>query len=79
MPADRVIIEELFLRLPGLSDQAARAISGEVALRIGHGLEDALPLHDLGALEIRLTARQGASRDELVDSVARAVITALTR
>jgi hypothetical protein len=79
MPADRVIIEELFLKLPGVSDQEARAISGEVARRIGRGLEDAVPLRDLGALEIRLTARQGASRDELVDSVARAVITALAR
>lgn len=79
MPADRVIIEELFLRLPGLSAPAARTISAEVAQRIGRGLEEAMPSRSLGALEITVTARPGASRDELVDLVTQAVINALVR
>jgi hypothetical protein len=76
---DRVIIEELFLRLPGLTAEAARAVSREVAERIGHGLETALPARSLGALDIKVTARPGASRDELVELVAAAVLKALTR
>lgn len=79
MPADRVIIEELVLRLPGLSAQAARAISTAVAQRLGHGLEQAMPSESLGALDITVTVRAGASRDEMVDTVAQAVIQALTR
>ena len=79
MPADQVIIEELFLRLPGLSAPAARAVSAEVAQRVGHGLEQALPSRSLGALDIKLTARPGASRDELVDMIADAIIRALTQ
>jgi len=76
---DRVIIEELFLRLPGLTAEAARAVSREVAERIGHGLAAALPARSLGALDIKVTARPGASRDELVELVAAAVLKALTR
>ena len=76
---DRVIIEELFLRLPGLTAEAARAVSREVAERIGHGLGTALPARSLGALDIKVTARPGASRDELVELVAAAVLKALTR
>lgn len=79
MSADRVIIEELFLRLPGLSLDEARAISREVAVRVGHGLAEALPPRSLGALDLRLTVRAGASRDEMVDSVATAILGALVR
>lgn len=79
MPGDRVIIEELFLRLPGLSRDAARAISREVAERVGAGLAEALPPRSLGALDLRLTVRAGASRDEMVESVANAILGALAR
>lgn len=79
MPADRVIIEELFLRLPGLSREAAREISREIAERVGAGLAEALPPRSLGALDLRLTVRPGARRDELVDTVARAILGALAR
>ena len=79
MAVDRVIIEELFLRLPGLSRDAARAISREVAERVGAGLAEALPAHSLGALDLRLTVRAGASRDEMVESVANAILGALVR
>lgn len=79
MPADRVVIEELLLRLPGLSAPAARAVSAEVADRLGHGLEQALPARSLGALDVTVTVRAGAGRDEMVDAVAQAVLRALTR
>lgn len=79
VPADRVIIEELFLRLPGLNADEARAVAREVADRVGHGLARALPPRTLGALDLKLTVRPGATRDEMVDGVAQAILEALAR
>ena len=79
MPADRVIIEELFLRLPALSRDAARDLSRAVAERLGNGLAAALPPRSLGALDLKLTVREGASRDEMVETVVQAILEALAR
>jgi hypothetical protein len=79
VPSDRVVIEELFLRLPGLSREEARLVARDVAERVGHGLAEALPVTALGALELRLEVRAGASRDEMVETVARAILGALAR
>lgn len=79
MPNDRVIIEELFLRLPGLTGDEARAVARDVAERVGRGLADALPARALGALELKLTARSGATRDEMAHQAAQAILGALLR
>lgn len=79
MPADRVIIEELVLQLPGLTAEEARAVSREVAERVGRGLAEAMPMRSLGALEIKLNARPGATRDEMVGGVANAIVQSLLR
>lgn len=79
MPSDRVIVEELFLRLPGLAAEEARAIGREVAERVGRGLGAAMPKRSLGALDIKLKVRPGASRDEMVDTVARTILASLVR
>ena len=79
MPADRVIIEELFLRLPGLTPDEARAVAREIAGRVGKGLARALPPRSLGALDLKLTVRAGASREEMVQTVAQAIVAALAR
>ena len=79
MPADRVIIEELFLQLPGLSIEAARAISAEVAEQVGAGLAAALPKRSLATLDLRLEIRPGAGRHEMVDAVTGAILEALLR
>ncbi|WP_433796250.1 hypothetical protein [Actinoplanes sp. CA-252034] len=77
MAHDRVIIEELFLRLPAISAEVAREVSLAVAARIGHGLSTALPARSLGAVDIVIEARPGASREELIESVATAVLRAV--
>lgn len=79
MSVDRVVIEELFLELPGVSVDAARAIAADVADRVGSGLSAALPMRSLGALDLRLTMRPGAGRDEMVDTVSQAIVEALLR
>jgi hypothetical protein len=77
--ADRVIIEELVLQLPGLSADAAQEISAQVAQRVGAGLAAALPKRSVGALQLRLTMRPGADPHEMVDAVSRAVLEAVLR
>jgi hypothetical protein len=79
MQPDRVVIEELFLRLPGLSAVEARAVAQEVAERVGHGLVASLPSRELGALELRLTVPANATRDQMVDAVAGEILGALVR
>ena len=76
---DRVVVEQLLLRLPGVTAPVAREISREIAARIGAGLHEATPSASLGALEIRVSARPGATRDDLVSQVATAILTAVTR
>jgi hypothetical protein len=76
---DRIVVEELLIRLPGVSEQVAREVSREVALRIGAGLREAMPTASLGAVEVRVAARSGATRDELVVAVATAVLQAVLR
>ena len=79
MAADRIIIEELSLQMPGLSTESARAIAAEVAERVGAGVAAAMPKRSLGALELRLELRQGAGTQELVDVVARRILEALLK
>jgi hypothetical protein len=79
MTNDRVVIEELFLRLPGVSAEAARAISAEVAGRIGAGLAAAMPKRSLGALDLQLRLPPNATRSEIVETVARSILEALLR
>ena len=79
MPSDRVIIEELFIRLPFISRDDAHGLSREIAERLGRGLAEAMPPRSLGALDVRIEVRAGASRDEVVDSVAKAILGALAR
>jgi hypothetical protein len=79
MPADRVVIEELFLRLPGLTADEARTLSRQIADKLGHGLAQALPARALGALELKVKVRPGASADEMAEGVAHAILGALAR
>jgi hypothetical protein len=79
MAADRVIIEELVLQLPGLSADAARAVSAEVGQRVGAGLAGALPERSVGALQLRLHVRPGADQQELAAAVSRAILEAVLR
>jgi hypothetical protein len=79
VPADRVIIEELFIRLPWISRDDAHGLSHEIAERLGRGLAEAMPPRSLGALDIRIEIRDGASRDEVADTLAKAILGALSR
>jgi hypothetical protein len=79
VPADRVIIEELFIRLPWISRDDAHGLSRDIAEHLGRGLAEAMPPRSLGALDVRIEVREGASRDEVAATVAKAILGALSR
>lgn len=82
MDAERLHIESLHLRVPGLTaeegrrlgEEVARRLGDEVARRMGGGVpERATPLH-LGALDLRLTLPRRLSRDRLAEEIAMAIL-----
>ncbi len=74
MGAERLHIESLNLRVPGLTAEEGRRLGEEVARRLGDGVpERAMPLH-LGALDLRLTLPRGLPRDRLAEEIAIAIL-----
>jgi hypothetical protein len=77
MAAEKIRIDELHLRVPGLSREEARQLGEEVALRLATDLRGSARSQHLGSLELRTTVAQGASRDELTRQIADAIRRAL--
>jgi hypothetical protein len=74
MPPEEVRIDELYLRVLGLSVEDARHLAETLAERIAAALPVRGRREHLGALDVRLTVPAGVSRDRLADALARAVI-----
>jgi hypothetical protein len=74
MHAETVRIDDLHLRVPGLSVEEARQMGEEVARRVA----EALPVHGrkerLGVLDLRLSIPYGTPRDRLAALIARAIL-----
>jgi hypothetical protein len=71
---ETVRIEELRLRIPGLSVEEAR----QVGQNIARHLADAIPAHGkterLGALVVRTEIPAGTPREQLAGAIARAIL-----
>jgi len=76
---ERVTIDELVLRVPGLSADDARRVAADVARRVGHGLAAALPAASLGALELRVEVPAGTPPELLAERLAHAILKGLVR
>lgn len=70
-------IDELVLRVPGLSPDEARRLGRDVTERVFARLE-AAPMH-LGRLDLRLTLPPGLPLEDLADRVANAIVEQLAR
>lgn len=70
MPAETVQIDDLFLRVPGLSVDEARSVGEDIARRVADALSGDVRDAHLGALNLRVTAPNGTSRDQLVQMIA---------
>ena len=70
MPGEAVRIDELRLRVPGLSAEEGRALGTEVARRISEALPQQGRAEHLGALEVRLAIPAGTPANRLAERVA---------
>jgi hypothetical protein len=78
MARDTVRIEELRLRVPGLSAEQARALALNVAQRVADGLPADGPARRLGALHLRVPAAPGSSHAGLEQAVTGSIVKGLT-
>jgi hypothetical protein len=67
-------VEELRVRLPGVSSAGAAELVRMVAERVGEGLPDEGTPLALDRLELRVTIPEGASRDAVARAVAAAIL-----
>jgi hypothetical protein len=77
MGAERVHIGELKIRVPGLSQSAARELGRQVEAEIAAGLPPGRAIRHLGAVHIRVTMPAGAALDEMPAAIARAILGSL--
>jgi hypothetical protein len=78
MARDTVRIEELRLRVPGLSPAQARTLATHVAQRVADGLPPDGPARRLGALHVRVPAAPGTSHAGLEQAVTGSILKGLT-
>jgi hypothetical protein len=76
---DRVAIDELVLRIPGLRAEDARKVAADVARRVGRGLTEALPPRALGRLDVRLEIADGTPAERIAEQIADAILRGLLR
>lgn len=73
--ADGIVkIEEMRLRVPGISADEARGLGEEVARRIADGLPVVNGTRQLGALRLRVTVPEGTSRDQMASLIAETIL-----
>ena len=77
MGAERIHIGELRIRLPGLSQSAARELGRQVAAEIAAGLPPGAPMGHLGAVHIRVTMPTGAAPHQMPAAIALAILRSL--
>ena len=74
MPSDEIRIDQLRLRVPGLTEQEGRQLGEEIARRVA----DALPTHGrvehLGSLDLRISVPSGTSKHRLAERIAEEIL-----
>jgi hypothetical protein len=74
MVDETVRIEEMRLRVPGLSADEVHGLGEEVARRVVDGLPGGHGSRRLGALSLRVTVPEGTSRDRMASLIAEAIL-----
>lgn len=74
MAGDAVRIDELQLRVPGLSLEEGRRLGEEVARHVADRLPPGGRIEELGALSVRLTIPFGTPRDRLAIAIAQTIL-----
>ncbi len=74
MNANTVEIDQLCIRIPGLTSQQAHHLGNEVARRLAMRLPERVAALHLGALDLRLTVPQGTRQSQAVDLIVDAIV-----
>ena len=77
MAGETLRIEEMQLRVPGLSAEEGHTLGQEVAHRVADGLPDQVRPLQLSALDLRVTVPTGTPRGRLAPSIAEAILKGL--
>lgn len=73
MGRETVRIEEMRLRIPGLSAEEARTLGQDVARLLSEQLPRSGPTRHLGLLDLRTNIPQGTPRDRLAELIVQAI------
>ena len=74
MPSDEIRIDQLRLRIPGLTEQEARTLGEEIAQRVAGSLPAHGRTEHLGSLDLRIFVPTGTSRDRLAERIAEEIL-----
>jgi hypothetical protein len=71
-------IDNLHLRIPGLTPQEAHQLAHEAAQRLAGRLPERMTALHLGALDLRLTVPWGTPRSRVADLIVEAILKRIT-
>jgi hypothetical protein len=74
MPSDEIRIDQLCLRIPGLTGQEAHQLGEEVARRVADALPAYGRVEHLGSLDLRIFVRAGTPKDQLAQRIAEEIL-----
>jgi hypothetical protein len=74
MDANTFQIDNLYLRIPGLTTQEAHQVANEAAERLAARLPERLSALHLGALDLRLTVPRGTPLSRVTDLIVEAIL-----
>jgi hypothetical protein len=74
MPSDEIRIDQLCLRIPGLTGQEARRLGEEVTRRVAEALPLLGRVEHLGLLDLRIYVPSGTCRERLAERIAEEIL-----
>jgi hypothetical protein len=74
MPSDEIRIDQLRLRVPGLTQQEAHNLGEEVARRVADALPAYGRVEHLASLDLRIFMPSGTPKDQLAEGIAKEIL-----
>ncbi len=74
MPSDEIRIDQLRLRVPGLTAQEAHKLGEEVARRVADALPSYGRVEHLASLDLRIFVPSGTPKDRLAERIAHEIL-----
>lgn len=74
MASDEIRIDQMRLRVPGLTAQEARSLGEEIAQRVADGLPAYGRIEHLGSIDVRVSVPSGTPRDRLAERIAEEIL-----